>query len=181
MGMKTFADAIPKIEIKINVHAFEELKAKLRECMATMDASIPTWEAREPEPTLNRERIQMWYDALLSGKYRQIYGSLYDYSGGFCALGVAWQVYARETGNSPDPLIDINAYRTMREWFGYRHDNPDILYGAVYQGITNVNDIFHASFREIAEAIRVTYLTDEPEVTVPDSPAELVAQELVAA
>lgn len=49
---------------------------------------------------MNKEALEKWADALEFGEYRQIYGDLRDWDPegqeGFCALGVACDVYAQE-------------------------------------------------------------------------------------
>jgi hypothetical protein len=74
----------------------------------------------------------------------------------------------------------------MSEWYGYGSDDPQVTFdiigkGSTRTGVTVLNDVYQWTFPQIAEAIRQTFLADELEVPVPDSPAELMHQELIAA
>jgi hypothetical protein len=102
--------------------------------------------------TVNRERVQLWVDALRSGDYKQIRGLLY----GFCemercAWGVAFSV-ASESGWDGG-LGHSHFLDAMIEWYGLPDDNA-------VREVMIWNDYEQASFFEIADRLYVKYLKD---------------------
>lgn len=51
---------------------------------------------------INRPFIKKWVEALRSGEYRQTRGCLHDHKG-YCCLGVACDLYGKETGQDWNP------------------------------------------------------------------------------
>jgi hypothetical protein len=108
--MEMLLDTKFKVTIELMSESLHKLVEAFQDSLTWMPSPIP-----DPNPAFNRERVQMWYDALVSGEYRQIFSTLTDYSNGFCALGVAWQVYTRETGHNIDPTSDHERVVRVRQ------------------------------------------------------------------
>lgn len=118
----------------------------------------------------NKERVRAWVAALRSGVYEQTRGELRD-KNGFCCLGVACDIYNRETGKGswcqrPDGVVDFidgAAERSVgiltdevRRWFGLRACNGSYGIAALTHNrgyaLSDLND-GGASFGEIADII----------------------------
>jgi len=132
----------------------------------------------------NKERIQLWVEALESGEYAQTTGSLRETEtqvGGkwrpqqdvpgsdgpvreaYCCLGVAAEV-ALSHGFDPNEMDwDIPCLSPgLQEWYGF--DAPDpLIHPDALEPLTAVraNDQKGWNFTKIAVAIRETYLLDE--------------------
>ena len=102
----------------------------------------------------NRE---IWLNALSSGKYKQTSEVLQD-SSGFCCLGVACDVYMKETGKGEWIVEDSRKVfldsitrlpDEVKNWFGF-----STKYGDYDDGmLTKLNDDERLSFSEIADII----------------------------
>ena len=135
-----------------------------------------------------RDRQERWAQALESGEYihghqvlhRQrircsekidgVWGHEIEYEDMYCALGVACEVYVRETGdNSIRKKVDrrggsieyryggsdARLPRKIREWYGLKSQ-----YGGSGKGtptIATLNDYRGSSFAEIAQHIRENF------------------------
>lgn len=117
---------------------------------------------------LHRERIELWCEALESGKYQQERQMLCS-GDKFCCLGVAcdisgvgdWDLgYDYITGNHSDGATLPLA---VRDWLGLAECDPyvDIEDGS-YACVTDLNDGRLYTFPQIAAAIRRTYLEVKP-------------------
>lgn len=119
----------------------------------------------------NRERIQMWADALRSGEYKQGTGTLKDEDGRYCCLGVAceisglgeWDTARRYviSDGSMDGDYDIAFMpQSVAEWYGFENGNVrlDTVMGRP-EFATTLNDAYRYNFKEIADAIERTFLT----------------------
>lgn len=119
---------------------------------------------------MNKENMELWINALRSGKYGQCGGVLKSEDGRFCCLGVASSLYIKATGNgswAEDRCFvgkDGQRYsaflaREVAEWLGIRHSsgNPFI---SQCMTATEANDSKRLSFVEIADALEDTYLKD---------------------
>lgn len=136
---------------------------------------------------VNVENVRKWVDALRSGNYEQTDGQLRkeDDEGvvGFCCLGVACDIselgtwdendgfridgveyYDDEDGREPDSgYLPIE----VADWLGVFGNNP-VLKATVPLAdsdlteavASNLNDLYHLSFEQIADAIERTYLSD---------------------
>lgn len=105
------------------------------------------------------ERRERWAKALESGEYAQTKSRLRD-STGYCCLGVACDLYGKETGEEWQPLVISKKYVFMgartslpeevQDWLGLRDVNgvisPDLT-------LVHLNDT-GSTFAEIAAIIR---------------------------
>lgn len=120
---------------------------------------------------INKERIQLWANALKSGEYEQTTGTLRD-KFGYCCLGVACQIaidngctvkveqevgegdncyhYDESEGNLPLSVI---------KWYGLEGEDP-ILKHINGEDISAVdlNDNHCLNFNQIADAIHEKFL-----------------------
>lgn len=131
---------------------------------------------------VNRERVQLWVEALDSGEFKQTQGCLREeflkvgkdwisasptneraesereYR--YCCLGVAIQVALRnglELG--PDWGSPVMGWEVVT-WYGF--DGGDPVIDTFHQAVSAVdaNDVKQYSFNRIADSIRSTYLPD---------------------
>lgn len=102
------------------------------------------------------EIAEMWVNALRSGDYKQVRGTLYD-GHGFCALGVLYDLVKTEGVKWCCPpgahayLVDLHGRNVSSELAaiaGYTGDND----------IIDRNDRQEQSFSEIADVIEARYL-----------------------
>lgn len=111
------------------------------------------------------ERRERWAEALESGKYAQTKGALRDRNG-YCCLGVACDLYAKDTGEAWKK--DADGYQFLYnvgslpqqvcEWLGLKDHGFGTYCGQFWVGggidsLAGRND-GGASFQEIAELIR---------------------------
>lgn len=122
---------------------------------------------------MNPERKLKLVDALNSGEFTQTRGKLSD-GEGYCCLGVACEIYRRETGNGE--WVERKKYnrerhrgnanqflvsgerfssflpKEVREWFGFNDDPPNNYLQSL---LINMNDglLSPHSFSDIAKAI----------------------------
>jgi len=117
-----------------------------------------------PERTEYNRRLELWAKALVSGDYAQAQGSLHDGGGGRCCLGVACEVFKKETGlgrwkrltgGKPEFYID-EASRScnvpplpVKRWFGM--DSSTVIIGD--RRAIELNDDLRVSFANIASLI----------------------------
>lgn len=95
----------------------------------------------------NKERIKMWIEELESDKWKQ--GKLHLKNGDkYCCLGVACEVYSRETGI---PWTH-DRFSVVQKWFGF----PCYWGFSLQNSVTAVelNDVFGYSFKMIAKEAR---------------------------
>lgn len=140
--------------------------------------------------TINRERVQLFINALRSGNYKQASGTLARKLPGedwkYCCLGVACEV-ARQNGveiavtdrsedystnRMYDNRLDILP-QAVREWYGFEQANPTINVPRHCDsceeihmednGATYANDALALSFGVIADGFERTYLQETPE------------------
>lgn len=121
----------------------------------------------------NKERIQLWIDALRSGEFKQ--GKFENYipdadssvpgTGSYCCLGVACAVAERNGA----PILDV-PWRThgtlpakVRAWFGIPDSNPylGVDPGKGYLHATHVNDHLNWTFDQIADAVERRFIKEE--------------------
>ena len=122
----------------------------------------------------NKERIQLWIDALRSGEYTQIQGALRQ-PDGYCCLGVACDIYHTVTGlgywgvgagphRYAFTQFSADLPPQVVQWFGLEASDPKLHLAEPEppydreQYITNLNDILGKSFKEIADLIEAKYL-----------------------
>lgn len=114
--------------------------------------------------TPNKERIQLWVDALRSGKYPQGRMAL-QLNGNFCCLGVACEV-AKENGVDVNVQADEYGYvryneqstnwpDNVRQWFGL--EGHWINIDGYHTSLMKLNDDRN-SFAAIADKIERTFL-----------------------
>lgn len=106
-----------------------------------------------------------WVEALESGEFTQAQAQL-KYGDSFCCLGVACEVYSRETGNGSwngdiwveeGDSVKCHLPRTVQDWLGLRTDNGSYtLTGQPECCLIDLNDSRRAphSFAKIAEVVR---------------------------
>lgn len=83
--------------------------------------------------TLNRDRIQLWLEALRSGEYRQVHGTLGS-EGGYCCLGVACEVAIKNGPVVNRRLDGVVSYdgssnllpNSVVDWFGLPGQGPQV-------------------------------------------------------
>lgn len=105
-----------------------------------------------------------WVQVLESGEFNQAHAVLRD-GDKFCCLGVACEVYRRQTGkggwmhhswtedgNTKDAYLPD----TVREWLGVRTENGTYIKGDEERTLIDLNDSIRApkTFTEIAAVIR---------------------------
>lgn len=124
-----------------------------------------------------RRRIQLWVDALRSGKYRQTTGMLHRKNGGYCCLGVACDVYRLETergswdvrnacegADGADFVVKSDRDAAVmpsdvRRWFGFDTSDPEVLMpDGDTARLAILNDENRFRFKKIAQLIEKTYL-----------------------
>jgi hypothetical protein len=123
---------------------------------------------------INKTNIRKWVKALRSGKYKQTSGTLKD-DVGYCCLGVACDVFAKETGKGKWRTTDFSGKQFITDlgtdeemiheadlppavmrWFGIRKSDPVLRSRG--QTASHVNDVEGWDFDEIASAIERKYL-----------------------
>lgn len=118
-------------------------------------------------PSPNVFNIRKWVDALRSGKYTQTTNHLHD-KVGFCCLGVACDLYAKDTETGWDPIYN-GRYSfegeeailppSVRKWLGLS-PNPMVQYvDGENHTLASLNDNLKANFHTIADAIEKEYLS----------------------
>jgi hypothetical protein len=90
---------------------------------------------------MNTQIAQKWINALRSGEYEQVTGTLKSFSG-FCCLGVLCDIHIKETGKGDWSFYssngeicyyigvrDYNAFlpKEVCEWAGIKEEDPKIL------------------------------------------------------
>lgn len=125
--------------------------------------------------TPNKERLRLWVADLRSGGFEQARGTLRSEEGAYCCLGVACEVFARESGTptrwemrpefydeddgEADNLLhfvvagEANSGLMpwlVADWFGVTN-NPAI--GPNGEVCGDLNDTFQWSFQKIAAAV----------------------------
>lgn len=113
--------------------------------------------------------VQKLLDALRSGEFTQAQGQLRR-GDGHCCLGVACEVYKRETGNgtwthlddeprfvASDHADDWSAHLlppTVKEWYGFSSEAGRFEDAVAYfTCLTDLNDCGGLSFEDIADVI----------------------------
>lgn len=115
------------------------------------------------------ENAKKWIAALRSGEYKQGRQKLLTPEGGFCCLGVACDLYRKETGEGQwrvDGLSGNNIFvvngeysvywtpETIKEWLGLKTERGMFYDDAgEEQNLTILNDGAGLSLEEIAKVI----------------------------
>jgi hypothetical protein len=110
---------------------------------------------------VNKERIELWAQALESGNYTKCVNTLWIPALRMhCALGVGMEV-AVQHGLDLDMLDWAGSSFPMRvkEWYGL--SSPDPVLGDGMSSVVVMNDETGSSFWDIAQAIRTEYLKDK--------------------
>lgn len=116
---------------------------------------------------VNKARIELWCEALESGRYPQGGGVLRNRVG-YCCLGVACDVMDSTRWRPPGTSEDV-IYTYDREssflpesvvaWYGLDRSSPlAIARDGCRWKLATMNDAMLLSFETIAEALRRTYL-----------------------
>ena len=124
---------------------------------------------REPaalEYAPNLAHINLWYEALKSGQYKQVTGEMRTRDGsGFCALGVGYAVYLKHVGmtwegGAREERIDrARFFAKIVSWFGLPElDIPLAISNGSPTRVTTLNDLGKLTFNEIADLIWAQYL-----------------------
>lgn len=112
---------------------------------------------------MKRKLTEQWVSALKSGEYHQQTGYLHDEdTGRFCALGVLYDLYSKDTGKpwkhlvgsamgSPCPMAEL------KEWAGESSSSP-LFSRVVVLNDARESDPRPKSFREIADWLESTQL-----------------------
>lgn len=115
-----------------------------------------------------RERREKWAELLESGEFEQATGRLRNRDGDMCCLGVACELYRRETGRGAwvesedgdgalafaleatqdDGILPMEVTR----WLGLDGESGGYLQGT--RSLLQDNDVKQMSFEQIAETIR---------------------------
>lgn len=126
---------------------------------------------------MNKENLKKWIDALESEEYTQGSGALRN-ADGYCCLGVACDVYRKETGNGSWQYVlgmskdlytfiyrdsDLSDLPTeVSEWLDAKACNPILFVeGEAEIDCIHANDEYGMNFKEIAAKLRETYLSEE--------------------
>jgi hypothetical protein len=123
--------------------------------------------------TVNKERVELWAQALESERYVQCYGNLrvrgmLDVR--HCAYGVAVEVaLANGCRVRPSVAWDRNSLcREIVDWYGFKtnriHIRVTVPQEPSYEtlmDVETVNDHLRLPFWDIAQAIRTKYLKDD--------------------
>lgn len=114
---------------------------------------------------MNRERVQLWVDALRSGEYVQGADYLRD-SGKHCCLGVAMEVALKHGAVLPPHHFVSWGKEVMNDWAadwyeGLENDPTLILADGREQAASHCNDVLGLTFAEIADGIERTFLNPE--------------------
>lgn len=138
-----------------------------------MDKMTDTGVLKISTDGVNKARIELWCEALESGRYHQGGGVLRNRTG-YCCLGVACDVMDSTRWTPPDTSEDvIYTYeheasflpQSVVEWYGLDGQSPlAIARDGCRWKLATMNDAMLLSFETIAEALRRTYLqrpTDE--------------------
>jgi hypothetical protein len=119
----------------------------------------------------NKQNMQLWIDGLLSNRFKQGRRRL-KRNGEYCCLGVACEV-AKENGvELPEVVREGGAYfgaertdgylpREVMQWLDIEENDPLLVTYAAAVRATSANDYAKWSFKEIAEAIKKTYIDTE--------------------
>lgn len=133
---------------------------------------------------VNKERVRLLVDALKSGEYAQIDGTLGsiapDGQRSYCCLGVACEVALQngvENVNRDDTVpredhgyrynisynrISSTLPREVQRWYGFSNDNPVLLkHNDQPQNATYANDVLNLTFSQIGDLFERKYLNDE--------------------
>jgi hypothetical protein len=134
-----------------------------------MNTKLTISEIRANLKPIHRKRIQLWVDALRSGKYKQGYFKLCDNTKCdclcnfkcYCVLGVAFQTYskyAKKKMNITKLSMYLNAQ--VSKWFFNTSliDDPPVYYYHKETRCIILNDDLRVNFNELANAIETTYL-----------------------
>lgn len=119
---------------------------------------------------VNKERIQLWVDALKSGDYEQTDGELQN-KYGYCCLGVACKIAVdngcvvkveKSIGGIESVAYDESEGdlpESVKNWYGLEKSDPILK---IYEGdtitATDLNDNLCLTFNEIADAIHEKFL-----------------------
>ena len=132
---------------------------------------------------INKERVQLWVDALRSGEYRQTRGYLTvqhivddETVTEHCCLGVACEVAISNglelSRNSDETTVTYGGHEEdqhlpieVQQWLGLSGMDPEVTRetanGFESTELTACNDTHLMSFSDIADAIEATYLQKE--------------------
>ena len=140
--------------------------------------------------SLNKENIRKWVKALRSGRYRQTREVLKSTDGNkhaaYCCLGVACKL-AYDEGldfNLVDTFDNCNDLPDpVQKWFGFTNSNPNLKVNKSNNkvmskinkakakgfcrsrggriGAIDLNDEANLNFKEIADCIECTYLSEK--------------------
>lgn len=125
----------------------------------------------------NKKNIQLWVDALRSGKYRQGAGKLKKFNPKskhyhYCCLGVACDVaiknglnldtYTNKTVNN-DRYVSFEGGASflgfsMMKWLGLYFIDPVVPYEGQHIGLSTLNDNYLLKFKQLADLIEKEYL-----------------------
>ena len=114
---------------------------------------------------MNRERVQLWVDALRSGEYVQGAEYLRD-DGKHCCLGVAMEVALKHGAQLPAHVFPSWGNEVMNdwtaEWYGGLDNDPNLLLADGREApASHCNDVLDLTFAEIADGIERTFLNPE--------------------
>lgn len=116
------------------------------------------------------EAVQKLLAALRSGEFAQTNSVLRDETG-YCCLGVACEVYKRETGDGAwkvgygNDRFNVGGHESsytlpeaVREWLGFSHSDGEfegsvVLDGRRFATLVELNDAGTVSFAQIADVI----------------------------
>lgn len=115
-----------------------------------------------------KARLRRWVKALRSSEYRQARRALKVRNIGFCCLGVACDLYVKETEklawDDSGLSSEIDNEKGMlpdciRDWFGLESRDPRLSYDDMHNRVraSLLNDESKFSFAQIADAIEQTY------------------------
>lgn len=136
-------------------------------------ASVAVTHPRRRYPVgVNKERVELWAQALESEQYVQCYSELrlavlegYDISRTktlHCALGVGIAVALANGCEDPYSWEGVRFSQEVLAWYGFEdEDVPLKIDEDEAVGVIYINDELKLPFWDIAQAIRTTYLKDD--------------------
>jgi hypothetical protein len=117
-----------------------------------------------PTPMSKLDNVRLWVEALESGEFGQICGSLAS-AGGYCCLGVAVVVAQRAGVEVPDDWEHFSTWEGLegvQEFYGIGQAHQPVLETTTGISCSLGNDGWRWDFPAIAAKLRGVYLSGAP-------------------
>lgn len=120
---------------------------------------------RADKQNMNHERVELWLEAMESGRYPQCFGYIHDYSYKaeklrVCAVGVAYAVYLEAHNFAvTSQTMSMISRQDVSSWYGVADVDLliEILPGGDFTSVICLNDTHKQPFPSIAQQIRKEY------------------------